>query len=132
MNQRSGIVSTVVLGVFLLIALFFARMLLTMNLREGLTEYIASLGETNAEGMGEMMLVMIAVGGLGALALILIAYAFAIIPSLISGICLIFSIGNRKRKNAVIRGVNLFYDIAFISILFLGILKIIFFSLGIG
>lgn len=132
MKQKSGLISTVVLGVFLCIALFFAYMLLSLNLKEGLTTYAASLGETNTEGMGEMMLVIVALGGLGALALILISYAFAVIPTLISGICLIFSINNRKRDSAAIRGINLFYDIAFSLILLFGIIKIFLFSTGIG
>lgn len=132
MKQRSGLISTVVLGVFLCIALFFAYMLLSLNLKEGLATYAASLGETNTEGMGEMMLVIVALGGLGALALILIAYAFAVIPMLISGICLIFSIGNRKRESSAVRGINLFYDVAFFAILLFGIVKIFLFSTGLG
>lgn len=131
-NNHRGLPSTIVLGVLLTIALCFAIPLCSMNLKEALKEYALSLQETELENMGEMVLVFSLAAGIGALAIALVSYVFAIVPSVIAGISLIFSLRNRKCENATIRTFNLIYDFVFSAILLLGISKIILFVSGIG
>ena len=133
-KKPKGLVSTISLGVCLLIALFLADLLFSVNLSEGWEDYGQSLQgmSGNFESAGEIGLVLVLVAAMGALAIAIISYLIAFLTFLSSSIPLIFSIKNYKAENKAIKIINIVYSILFSAISLFAQIKIVTFLLGIG
>ena len=133
-KKIKGLVSTIILGVCLLIALFLADLLFSVNLSEGWEDYGQSLQgmSGNFESAGEIGLVLVLVAAMGALAIVIISYLIALLTFLSSSIPLIFSIKNYKAENKAIKIINIVYSILFSAISLFAQIKIVTFLLGIG
>ena len=133
-KKPKGLVSTIILGVCLLIALFLADLLFSVNLSEGWEDYGQSLQgmSGNFESAGEIGLVLVLVAAMGALAIVIISYLIALLTFLSSSIPLIFSIKNYKAENKAIKIINIVYSVLFSAISLFAQIKIVTFLLGIG
>ena len=133
-KKIKGLVSTIILGVCLLIALFLADLLFSVNLSEGWEDYGQSLQgmSGNFESAGEIGLVLVLVAAMGALAIVIISYLIALLTFLSSSIPLIFSIKNYRLENKAIKIINIVYSILFSAISLFAQIKIVTFVLGIG
>ena len=133
MSKRKikGLVSTVVLTVCLLIALFLCSSLFSIDLSEGLENYRQSLGEgVEGEAAGEMGIVLILVASIGALAIVLVSYFVAGATLLFSAIPLIFSIKNLKAENKAVKIINIIYTALFSALALFSLIKIFTFIFG--
>ena len=133
-KKIKGLVSTIILGVCLLIALFLADLLFSVNLSEGWEDYGQSLQgmSGNFENAGEIGLVLVLVAAMGALAIAIISYLIALLTLLSSSIPLIFSIKNYRLENKPIKIINIVYSVLFSAISLFAQIKIVTFVLGIG
>ena len=133
-KKIKGLVSTIILGVCLLIALFLADLLFSVNLSEGWEDYGQSLQgmSGNFESAGEIGLVLVLVAAMGALAIAIISYLIALLTFLSSSIPLIFSIKNYRLENKPIKIINILYSVLFSAISLFAQIKIVTFVLGIG
>ena len=133
-KKIKGLVSTIILGVCLLIALFLADLLFSVNLSEGWEDYGQSLQgmSGNFESAGEIGLVLVLVAAMGALAIAIISYLIALLTFLSSSIPLIFSIKNYRLENKPIKIINIVYSVLFSAISLFAQIKIVTFVLGIG
>lgn len=129
-QPKSILLSTILLGVMLFVALILGKMLFSANLHAALDEYYRSAQNESLEDAGEMGIVMVLIGGIGALALTLMHYAVAIVAIIISIIALIRSMRNQKRKRGIFRFINRLYSIGFVAVLVFSIVKIVLFSTG--
>ena len=127
--RKSGIVSTVVLTVFLLICIFFLIRLIPFDISEAFSEYGEQSSESipDPEDTGEIFIMIHLVYAIGAFAILMAAHIIALIPLIISGICLPFAIGNRKSEVKPVRVINIGYTIAFSSVIIICLVKIILF-----
>jgi flagellar biosynthesis protein FlhB len=133
-KKVKGLVSTIILGVCLLLALFFASRLLSVNLREAL-EQMSQSAENSAgsfENSGEMELVYLLTAGIGVLAATLAAYIIAFMTLISCAVPLIFSIKNIKSDVRAIKIINIIYTVLFSSGALLSLIKMILFFLGLG
>ena len=132
-RKIKGLVSTVILTVCLLIAIFLFCSLLSINLSEGLENYGQSLGEgVEGEEVGEMGMVLVLVASIGALAIVLVSYFISGATLLFSAIPLIFSIKNIKAENKAIKIINIIYTVLFSTLATFSLVKIVVFTLGLG
>ena len=132
-RKIKGLVSTVILTVCLLIAIFLFFSLLSINLSEGLENYGQSLGEgVEGEEAGEMGMVLVLVASIGALAIVLVSYFISGATLIFSAIPLIFSIKNIKAENKAIRIINIIYTVLFSTLAAFSLVKIVVFTLGLG
>ena len=132
-RKIKGLVSTVILTVCLLIAIFLFCSLLSINLSEGLENYGQSLGEgIEGEEVGEMGMVLVLVASIGALAIVLVSYFISGATLLFSAIPLIFSIKNIKAENKAIKIINIIYTVLFSILAAFSLVKIVVFTLGLG
>ena len=132
-RKIKGLVSTVILTVCLLIAIFLFCSLLSINLSEGLENYGQSLGEgVEGEEAGEMGMVLVLVASIGALAIVLVSYFISGATLLFSAIPLIFSIKNIKAENKAIKIINIIYTVLFSTLAAFSLVKIVVFTLGLG
>ena len=133
-KKIKGLVSTIILGVCLLLALFLADLLFSVNLSEGWEDYGQSLQQMSGdfENAGEIGLVLVLVAAMGAIAIAIISYLIALLTFLSSSIPLIFSIKNYKAENKAIKIINIVYSILFSAISLFAQIKIVTFLLGIG
>ena len=133
-KKVKGLVSTIILGVCLLLALFFASRLLSVNLQEALEQMSQSASNSagNFENAGEMGLVYLLTAGIGVLAATLAAYIIAFMTLVSCAVPLIFSINNIKSDVRAIKITNIIYTVLFSSRVLLSLIKTILFFLGIG
>ena len=132
-RKIKGLVSTVILTVCLLIAIFLFCSLLSINLSEGLENYGQSLGEgVEGEEVGEMGMVLVLVASIGARAIVLVSYFISGATLLFSAIPLIFSIKNIKAENKAIKIINIIYTVLFSTLATFSLVKIVVFTLGLG
>lgn len=130
-RKIKGLVSTVVLTVCLLIALFLCSSLFSIDLSEGLENYRQSLGEgVEGEAAGEMGIVLVLVASIGALAIVLVSYFVAGATLLFSAIPLIFSIKNLKAENKAVKIINIIYTALFSALALFSSIKIFTFIFG--
>ena len=130
-RKIKGLVSTVVLTVCLLIALFLCSSLFSIDLSEGLENYRQSLGEgVEGEAAGEMGIVLVLVASIGALAIVLVSYFVAGATLLFSAIPLIFSIKNLKAENKAVKIINIIYTALFSALALFSLIKIFTFIFG--
>ena len=111
-KKINGLTSTIVVGIFIAIALYFAILSLTMNLQVAIQEYFASASESSseAESQGEMIIVYTLIASVGVLAILIIHYFVIIAPFIISISC-VYSVTKNVRfsNNKVIRIINFVY-----------------------
>ncbi len=133
-KKVKGLVSTIILGVCLLLALFFASRLLSVNLQEALEQMSQSAENSagNFENAGEMELVYLLAASIGVLAATIAAYIIAIMTLISCAIPLIFSIRNIKVENKAIKIINIVYTVLFSSGVLLSLTKMLLFYLGVG
>jgi len=130
-RKIKGLVSTVVLTMCLLIALFLCSSLFSIDLGEGLENYRQSLGEgVEGEAAGEMGIVLVLVASIGALAIVLVSYFVAGATLLFSAIPLIFSIKNLKAENKAVKIINIIYTALFSALALFSLIKIFTFIFG--
>lgn len=125
--KKKRIVSTIILSVILTILLIFVIPNLTLNLHKSFENIKsdASLGE-----YGPMAILVVAVGAIGmifAIAIFCILFAAAAITS---GVCLIFTVRNRKSCLKPIRIINYVLDGGFAFVIIASVTKIILFLCG--
>ena len=107
-----GLLSTIVVGIFIAIALYFTILSLTMNLQLAIQEYFASASEASLEEtyQGEMILVYFYIAGIGVLAILIVHYFVILVPFVISVSCVYSVIKNvRFSDNKVIKIINFVY-----------------------
>ena len=135
-KRINGLPSTIVAGIFLTIAVAFTILLLFMNLKIAVDEYVASVQESaneNSENAGEMIIVATLFAGFGLLAIYILFYAVVFIPFIIAHFCLIPVIKNLKHTdNQVIKIINFVYLGLIITIAVICILKFILFATQVG
>ena len=135
-KRINGLPSTIVAGIFLTIAVAFTILLLFMNLKIAVDEYVASVQESaneNSENAGEMIIVATLFAGFGLLAIYILFYAVVFIPFIIAHFCLIPVIKNLKRAdNKTIRTINFVYLGLIASIHCFLIVKFVLFAAGIA
>ena len=111
-KKINGLASTIVVGIFIVIALYFAILSLTMNLQVAIQEYFASASEASSEeaNQGEMIIVYSLIAGIGVLAILIVHYFVIIAPFIISLSC-VYSVTKNIRfsDNKVIRIINFVY-----------------------
>ena len=131
-----GLPSTIVAGIFIAIALFFAISLIWLNLKEAIESYMQSAQESaseNEENVGEMIIVTALVAGIGVLAILIFHYGMVLIPLMITSFCLIPVIKNLKRAdNKTIRIINFVYLGLIASIHCFLIVKFVLFAAGVA
>ena len=90
-KKINRLIATIVVGIFIAIAVFLTILSLTMNLKETTDAYYASTQEyySKQENQGEMIIITGLVAGVGLLAILLFYYGIIIIPHLISISCII-------------------------------------------
>lgn len=130
-NNDKRIASTVVIGIFLAISIYFVIILFTFNLKESLQRLSDSATDRADGQVGAVVAVGFAAGLAGA-ALIIMAYLFAIIPLINSLITIIFSIKNRKSCLKPVRIINYVYDGLLGFIIIFTIVKMILFATGVA
>lgn len=111
-KKINGLTSTIVVGIFIAIALYFAILSLTMNLQVAIQEYFASASEASSEetNQGEMIIVYTLFASIGVLAILIIHYFVVLAPFIISASCVYSVIKNvRFSNNKVIRIINFVY-----------------------
>ena len=111
-KKINGLTSTIVVGIFIAIALYFAILSLTMNLQVAIQEYFASASESSSEeaNQGEMIIVYSLIAGIGVLAILIVHYFVVLAPFIISLSCVYSVIKNvRFSDNKVIRIINFVY-----------------------
>mgnify|MGYP003304239518 CR=1 FL=1 len=133
-KKIKGLVSTIILGVCLLIALFFASRLLSVDLQEALEQMSQSASNSagSLENAGEMELVYLLAASIGVLAVTIAAYIIAIMTLISCSVPLIFSIRNIKVENKAIKIINIVYTVLFSSGVLLSLTKMLLFYLGVG
>jgi hypothetical protein len=133
-KKIKGLVSTIILGVCLLIALFFASRLLSVDLQEALKQMSQSASNSagNLENAGEMELVYLLAAGIGVLAVTIAAYIIAIMTLTSCAVPLIFSIRNIGAESKAIKIINIVYTVLFSSGVLLSLTKMLLFYLGVG
>ena len=111
-KKINGLTSTIVVGIFIAIALYFAVLSLTMNLQAAIQEYFASASEASSEveSQGEMIIVYSLIAGIGVLAILIVHYFVVLAPFIISLSC-VYSVTKNIRfsDNKVIRIINFVY-----------------------
>ncbi len=125
--KKKRIVSTVILSIILTILLIFVLPNLTLNLHESF-ENMKS--DTSIEEYGPMAVLVVAIAAIGmvfAIAIYCILFAAAAIAS---GVCLIFTIRNRKSCLKPIRIINYVLDGGFAFVIVASVTKIILFLCG--
>ena len=111
-KKINGLTSTIVVGIFIAIALYFAVLSLTMNLQAAIQEYFASASEASSEveSQGEMIIVYTLFASIGVLAILIVHYFVILAPFVISVSCVYSVIKNvRFSDNRVIRIINFVY-----------------------
>ena len=111
-KKINGLTSTIVVGIFIAIALYFAILSLTMNLQAAIQEYFASASEASSEveSQGEMIIVYTLFASIGVLAILIVHYFVVLAPFIISLSCIYSVIKNvRFSDNKVIRIINFVY-----------------------
>jgi flagellar biosynthesis protein FlhB len=133
-KKVKGLVSTIILGVCLLLALFFASRLLSVNLREALEQMSQSASNPagSLENAGEMELIYLLAASIGVLAVTIAAYIIAIMTLTSCAVPLIFSIKNIRAKNKAIKIINIVYTVLFSSGVLLSLTKMLLFYLSVG
>ncbi len=127
--DKKRITSTVILGIFLAISIFFTLLFIGLTWAQ-LNEAMEAAKE---QSQGEDVGGQIAVGGVLALTFgIVIAVAIVVYIALIinDSIFLIFSIKNRKSTLKAVRIISYVYDGLFATIIVISIIKLILFLCG--
>ena len=130
--QKSGIVSTIILTLLLILSVLLMRSLIPASISQSIEDYTKTFedAEIETENAGEMGMIFLLVAGTGLLAIVAITYLQAIIPAVISIFGLVLSLKNRKRDLRFIRFINKAYAFIFASFLLISIVKIIMFAMG--
>ena len=135
-KRINGLPSTIVAGIFLSFAILFVILLLTMNLKVAVDEYIASVQDSaneNSENAGEMIIVVTLFAGFGLLAIYILYYAMVFVPFIIASICFIPAMKNvRRTDNKVIKIINFVYLGLVATIVTISIIKFILFATGVA
>lgn len=130
-----GLPATIVAGIFLSIALLFAIIALTMNLKVAFEQYSASVQETvnESEDPSGAGVAMAFASIFGAMAILIIHYFVIVIPFIITLIMLIPVIKTLKKADLkAIRIINFVYLGLIIAIGSLCILKFILYVTGVA
>ena len=135
MEQRiDKLPSTIVIGVLLIVALFFTGLLLPFNLQESI-KAVSESAQSSAAASEDPAGASVA-GGFAALfggmALVIVAFFLVLIPAVSSGVLLPFAIHNRKAETKPIRIINFVYIGVIATILTICIVKAILFLTGVA
>lgn len=125
--KKKRIVSTVILSITLSILLIFVLNNLTLDLHKAF-ENMQS--DASIEEYGEMSMLVVAIGGLGMIVASIVFLTLFINATISAGICLIFSIRNRKSCLKPIRIINYVLDGGFVFVIGASVIKIILFFCG--
>ncbi len=125
--KKKRITSTIILSIILTILLIFVLPNLTLNLHESFENIKsnASMGE-----YGPMAILVVAVGAIGMVFAIAIYCILFAAVAITSGVCLIFTIRNRKSCLKPIRIINYVLDGGFSFVIVASVIKIILFLCG--
>ena len=127
--------STIVLGVFLVIALLITIFqLIPFNLKKEITNYFESMQSSNInqEQVGELIIILSLVSGIGLLALYLYAFGLVVLTLVISLIVLFVARDNLRVTEGVIKKINLSYVIISGLIIAACLVKNLLFILKVG
>ncbi len=125
--KKKRITSTIILSIILIILLLFVLPNLTLNLHEAF-ENMKS--DTSIEEYGPMAILVVAIGALGMLFAIAIYCMLFAAAATAAGVCLIFTIRNRKSCLKPIRIINYVLDGGFAFVIVASVTKIILFLCG--
>lgn len=125
--KKKRIVSTVILSITLSILLIFVLNNLTLDLHKAF-ENMQS--DALIEEYGDMSMLVVVIGGLGIIVASVVFLTLFTNATISAGICLIFSIRNRKSCLKSIRIINYVLDGGFAFVIAASITKIILFFCG--
>lgn len=125
--KKKRITSTIILSIILCFLLVFVLNNLTLNLHKS---FESMQPDTSIEEYGEMSMLIVALGGLGMIVANIVFLASFANAAIAAGICLIFSIKNRKSTLKAIRIINYVLDGGFAFIILASVTKIILFFCG--
>ena len=127
--------STIVLGIFLVLALLITIFqLIPFNLKNEIREYFESMQNSNInqEQVGELIIILSLVSGIGLLALYLYAFGLVILTLIPSLIILFVARDNLRVTDGVIKKINFVYVILSGLIIVTCLVKNILFILKVG
>lgn len=126
-NKNKCIFSTVIIGILLIISIYFTIVLIPIDIGR----MLHGMAESSQEAGSSSGTVAVAFAGaiVGAVAVVLL-HGIAISLVVVSGISLIFTIKNRRSYLKPIRIINYIYDGLLGSIIVIAIIKIILFRCG--
>ena len=129
MNNKKGLTSTIVMGIFIAITIVFVVLLLNYNLHEEMQKFVDGVKETqdNSEETGKAVIATVFVAGIGGMVIVIVAFLLIIVCATPAIIMLPFSIKNRHLENETFRIFSYVYDVILSSILVICIVKLILF-----
>ena len=127
--------STIVMGIFLLIVLLITIFqLIPFNLKQEMANYLETMQNSNVdqEQVGELIIILSLVSGIGLLALYIYAFTLVILTLVPSVIVLVVSKDNLLVTEGIIKKINFGYVVISALIVVICIVKNILFIFKIG
>ena len=127
--------STIIMGIFLLIVLLITIFqLIPFNLKQEMANYLETMQNSNVdqEQVGELIIIMSLVRGIGLLAIYIYAFALVILTLAPSVIILVVSKDNLLVTEGIIKKINFGYVVISALIVVICIVKNILFIFKIG
>ncbi len=126
--KKKRIVSTVILSIILSILLVVVLNFLPLDFHQSLEDL--QFPDASFEKYGEMSMMLILVISMTFIGMTVMFFAIFINSAIAAGVCLIFSIRNRKSYLKPIRIINYVLDGGFVFIIGASVIKIILFFCG--
>lgn len=127
--------STIVMGIFLLIVLLITIFqLIPFNLKQEMANYLETMQNSNVdqEQVGELIIILSLVSGIGLLALYIYAFTLVILTLVPSVIILVVSKDNLLVTEGIIKKINFGYVVISALVVVICIVKNILFIFKIG
>lgn len=134
-KKRSSKTSLIVSGIFLLIALLIVIFqLIPFNMQNAINDYMEAMqnSDINSNELGELIIMVTLIGGIGLLALMCYGYFLIIISFVPSLIILLKSVENVHDENKVHRVINWIYVGISGGIILTCIIKLVLFICKLG
>ena len=134
-KKRSNKTSLIVSGIFLLIALLIVIFqLIPFNMQDAINDYMEAMqnSDINSNELGELIIMVTLIGGIGLLALMCYGYFLIIISFVPSLIILLKSVENVHDENKVHRVINWIYVGISGGIILTCIIKLVLFICKLG